>query len=389
MKEKITGLIDNRENEMLQALAELVNIDSGSYSKSGVDRVGEIMAEKLRTLGFSVQVQYGRNLGCNVLGRLTGRGKGKFLLVGHMDTVFDDGTAAARPFTIKGTRAYGPGVEDMKCGLISLLTAIEALQQAGWEDFAEVTVALNGDEEIGSPSSKALFEREAADATAAFVLEPGREDGSIVSARKGGGTYELFIAGAAAHAGVEPEKGISAIEELAHKILALHRVTEFAIGTTVNVGVVKGGTRSNVVAEQAYAQIDVRVKTTEEARRVESVMAQIGSDPVRSGIKLKMLGGLERPPMVKTPGVADLCQLVQAAGRLIGLEVRDTLTGGGSDGNYIAATGTPVIDAMGPVGGLGHSDREYLEISTLTERCKLLALTLLLLSERLNGRSSG
>ncbi len=386
MQERITGFIDRQEPAMLGLLEELVNIDSGSYSKAGVDRVGELMAGKLRELGFTTQVHYGENLGCNVLARRPGPGQGKLLLVGHMDTVFDDGTAAARPFTIRDGRAYGPGVEDMKGGLVSLLTAVAALLQAGWTDFAEIVIVCNGDEEIGSPSSKAMIAREAEGAAAAFVLEPGREDGSIVSARKGGGTYELFITGAAAHAGVEPEKGRSAIEELAHKILELHRVTDFGRGTTVNVGVVKGGTRSNVVAEHAYAQIDVRVKTTEEARRVEAVMAQIGREPVRAENQLRMLGAVSRPPMVKTAGVADLCSLVQAAGRLLGLEIRDTLTGGGSDGNYIAAAGTPVIDAMGPVGGLGHSDREYLVVSTLTERCKLLALTLLLMSRRLSGR---
>lgn len=378
MKNAVIAQVDAKQAEMLHLLEELVNIDSGSYNKAGVDRVGEILAGKFRSLGFSVQVQYQANLGCNVLAKLSGPGREKILLIGHMDTVFDDGTAAARPFTIKEGRAYGPGVDDMKSGLVSMLYALEALFAAGWKEFAEVTVVLNGDEEIGSFTSRELIEREALQADAAFVLEPGREDGSVVTGRKGVGSYELFITGAAAHAGVEPEKGISAIEELAHKVLALHGLTDFAAGTTINVGVVKGGTRSNVIAENAYAKIDVRVSTAAEAERIAARLEEVGAAAVLDGIKLKLLGDIERPPMVKSPGSEQLFSTVQDAGKLLGLTVRDTFTGGGSDGNFIAALGTPVVDAMGPVGGQGHSDREFTEIATLPERCKLLALTLLL-----------
>jgi len=378
VKEAVIAWVDAKQAEMLELLEGLVNIDSGSYNKTGVDRIGGMLADKLRALGFSVQVQYQANLGCNVLAKLSGAGQAKILLVGHMDTVFDDGTAAARPFTVRDGRAYGPGVDDMKSGLVTMLYALEALLTAGWQEFAEITVLLNGDEEIGSFSSRDLIEREAARADFAFVLEPGREDGSVVTGRKGVGSYELVVTGKAAHAGVEPEKGISAIEELAHKILALHGLTDMAVGTTVNVGVVKGGTRSNVIAENAYAKIDVRVSTAAEAERIAAKLAEVGAGAVLDGIKLKLLGGIERPPLVKSPEIERLFATVRAAGELLGLSVRDTFTGGGSDGNFIAALGTPVVDAMGPVGGQGHSDREFTEVATIPERCKLLALSLLL-----------
>jgi glutamate carboxypeptidase len=385
LKKTIISYINDKQAEMVQLLERLVSIDSGSYNKAGVDQVGEILADRFRSLGFTVQVQYQANLGCNILAKLSGPGREKFLLVGHMDTVFDDGTAAARPFTVRDGIAYGPGVDDMKSGLVSMLYALEALLAAGWNNFAEITVILNGDEEIGSFSSRDLIEREALQADAAFVLEPGREDGSVVTGRKGVGSYELFITGVAAHAGVEPEKGVSAIGELAHKILALHGLTDYAAGTTVNVGVVKGGTRSNVVAENAYAKIDVRVSTAAEAERVSARLAEAGSVAVLDGIKLKFLGGIERPPMVKSAAIEQLFNTVRAAGQIIGLDIRDTFTGGGSDGNFIAALGTPVVDAMGPVGGQGHSDREFTRLETLPERCQLLALTLLLRAQAQNG----
>jgi glutamate carboxypeptidase len=381
--------IDQHHEDMIRRLKEIVDIDSGSYSKAGIDRVGEIMAVWLREIGMDVQVIYQDNLGCHLIGRRQGRGEKKLLLVGHLDTVFDEGTAQERPFTIRDERAYGPGVSDMKGGLISTLYALAALWDSGWEHYGEVTVIMNGDEEIGSHTSEEIFVREGKKADAAFVMEPGRADGSVVSARKGVGGYEVIITGKAAHAGVEPEKGASAIEELAHKILDLHRLTDLERGTTLNVGVIKGGTRSNVVAENAYAKVDLRVRTKEEGARIAAAVAEIGGEVVVAGTETRILGGLSRPPMVKDYGVETLCGIVQEAAALVGFDVKDTATGGGSDGNFIAALGTPVVDGMGPVGGLVHSDQEYMELKSLSERCKMLALTMLLYSERFedNGGS--
>ena len=382
MQEQLQDFIKSKENEMIERLEKIVNLDSGSYTKAGVDRVGEIMADWLREIGMTVEIRYQENLGCHLLARRTGQGQKRILLVGHLDTVFDEGTAAERPFTIKDGRAYGPGVADMKGGLISMLYALNALWSSGWEQFGEVTVIMNGDEEIGSHTSEELFVKEGKKVDAAFVLEPGRADGSIVSARKGVGGYEVVIRGRAAHAGVEPEKGASAIEELAHKILDLHRLTDLSTGTTVNVGVIKGGTRSNVVAESAYAKVDLRVKSKEEGDRIQAAVAEIAEDIVVSGTETKIVGGLGRPPMIKDYKGEILCELVQEAAALVGFDVKDTATGGGSDGNFISALGTPVIDGMGPVGGLVHSDQEYLDMKSLTERCLMLAYSMLLFSER-------
>ncbi len=382
MKEQIFSYIDQHGEEMIQRLETIVNMDSGSYTKAGVDRVGEKMAAWLRELGMDVQVIVQENLGCHVIARKKGTGERKILLVGHLDTVFDEGTAAQRPFTVKEDRAYGPGVADMKAGLISILYALAALWENGWDQFGEITVVMNGDEEIGSHTSEEIFTREGKKADAAFVMEPGRADGSIVSERKGVGGYEVIIEGIAAHAGVEPEKGASAIEELANKILDLHRLTDFTTGTTVNVGVIKGGTRPNVVAETAYAQVDLRVKSMEEAERVQNAVAGIAAEAVVAGTKSKILGGLGRPPMVKTDKAASLVGMVKEAAALVGFDLTDTATGGGSDGNFVSALGTPVVDGMGPVGGRVHSDDEYLELNTLPERCKMLAMTLFLYGEQ-------
>ena len=382
MKEIIMEYIDQHNADMIHRLQHIVDIDSGSYTKAGIDRVGEIMAGWLREIGMDVQVIYQDNLGCHLIARRQGKRKKKVLLVGHMDTVFDEGTAKERPFTIRDDRAYGPGVSDMKGGLIATLYALAALWEAGWENFGEITVVMNGDEEIGSHTSEEIFVREGKKADAAFVMEPGRADGSVVSARKGVGGYEVIITGKAAHAGVEPEKGASAIEELAHKILDLHRLTDFERGTTLNVGVIKGGTRSNVVADHAYAKVDLRVRTKEEGERIAAAVAAIGGEIVVKGTETKILGGLSRPPMVKDYGVETLCGIVQEAAALVGFDVKDTATGGGSDGNFIAALGTPVVDGMGPVGGLVHSDQEYMELQSLAQRCKMLALAILLYSER-------
>ena len=382
MKDKIMEYIDAHSEDMVSSLQKIVDIDSGSYTKAGIDQVGEIMAAWLREIGMEVQIIYQDNLGCNLIARRQGRGQKKLLLVGHLDTVFDEGTVHERPFEIRGDRAYGPGVADMKGGLISTLFALAALWDSGWDRFAEVTVIMNGDEEIGSHTSEEIFVKEGKRADAAFVMEPGRADGSVVSARKGVGGYEVIISGKAAHAGVEPEKGASAIEELAHKILDIHRLTDYSKGTTLNVGVIKGGTRGNVVAESAYAKVDLRVKTKEEGERIQAAVNAIGADAIVGGTETKILGGLSRPPMVKDDGVEMLCGIVQEAAALAGFDVTDTATGGGSDGNFVAALGTPVVDGMGPVGGLVHSDQEYMELKTLTERCKMLALAILLYSER-------
>ncbi len=377
MKEKIVAYIDAQADEMVSFLSDLVNIDSGSYTKEGIDQIGFLMKGKLDALGFHTEVIQGNPQGNHVVARKFGSGSKTILLIGHMDTVFDAGTASRRPFQVQGSRAYGPGVADMKAGLVSMVYAAGALLVNQWNQYKELVLVMNSDEEIGSHASEKIFETEGKKADAAFVMEPGRADGSVVSARKGVGGFNVTVTGKAAHAGVEPQKGASAIEELAVKIQALHQLTDFSTGTTVNVGVIAGGTRANVVAETASAKVDYRVATVAEEEHVRKAVAELAESVHVPGTVTHISGGIGRPPMVKDQRVVELLAIASENAEFLGFTLKDTATGGGSDGNLVSAFGTPVLDGMGPVGGLVHSDEEYLELDTLTQRCKLLALTLL------------
>ncbi len=384
MRETIINYVESHRAAMMARWEKLVNMDSGSYDKAGLDAVAAYLAESLEQAGLAVEVLPHPERGNVVIGRLAGQGQGKFVLVGHYDTVFGPGEAKRRPFRIEGERAYGPGVHDMKGGLMVLLTALEALAAGGFSEFGTITVVLNGDEEIGSPVSRAPIEAEAAGADAVFILEPARTDGSLVTARKGVGMFHLEITGRAAHAGADPQAGISAVEELAHKTIALHRLTDFAVGTTVNVGVISGGTRPNVVAAQAQADIDLRVFTQAEADRVIPQIQAIAAQVYVPGAVTVLTGGLNRPPMEKGPATVALLALVQVAGQSLGIEIRDVASGGASDGNFTAAIGAPTIDSMGSAGGLAHGTSEYADVPTLFAKAKLLALSLVLAAQEKN-----
>jgi glutamate carboxypeptidase len=373
----LVAYVDTKEAEILAFLERIVNIDSGTHDKAGVDQVGNILADKLQELGFEVekvpQTQYGDHL----IARKQGRGQRSILFIGHMDTVFPAGTAARRPFRVEGGRAYGPGVLDMKGGDVSLLFALEALKATGNPVYDDVTmtVIFNSDEEVLSPTSRSIFEVEAKRADTACVFEPARPGGEYVIRRKGVGKYYLTVHGRAAHAGAQPEQGRSAVEEMARKILAIHAMTDFKVGTTLNVGLVRGGERSNVVAETAYAEIDLRAPDMEEARRVDARLREIAAASTVPDTTAELTGGLVFPPMEQTPASRRLFEAVQAAGRELGLDLQGISTGGGSDGNH-AAQFTPTIDGMGPKGSETHSDREFIEVASMSERTKVTTLFL-------------
>ena len=369
--------IDSKETQMLEFLARLVNIDCGTYDKAGVDQVGDILAERLAALDFDVQRDPQEKFGDHVIGTKPGGGNQHILFIGHMDTVFPAGTVPKRPFRIEGDRAFGPGVVDMKGGITCLLYALEALQNAAPETYRQIAmdVVFNSDEEVLSPTSTPLIARFAKQAQAACVFEPARPGGEYVIQRKGVGKYILTVAGRAAHAGAQPEDGRSAIEELAHKVIALHALTDAATGTNVNVGVIRGGERPNVVAAEAYAEIDIRVADQPTAQAIDRRIREIAAASTVPDTTCELSGGLQFPPMLPTPESTRLFETLQKAGRAIGLDLRAVATGGGSDGNH-AAQFTPTIDGMGPQGGGAHSDREYIEIATLAERAKVTALFL-------------
>ncbi len=360
----------------LATLEQLVNIDCGSYTPTGVNAVADVVAAMLGDLGADVEriphqpAAGAAQLGDLVIGRIAGSGP-RLLLIGHMDTVFDPGTAAERPYRTDGRRALGPGVTDMKSGLLAGLHALDALRAAG--AAPAVTFVANPDEEIGSPFSTAHIRRLAAEHDAALVLECARANGDIVSARKGIADLRIAYTGRASHAGIEPEKGRSAIVEAAHQVLALHALNGRWPTVTVNAGEIRGGTRPNVVAERCEIHVDVRAATTREFDEVIAEVEKIAAAPTIDGVRAEVERTAGHPPMEKGPASARLVELAAAIAGELGFEVRDAATGGASDANTTSAAGLPTLDGLGPIGGDDHSVDEWLDLDSVVPRTTLLA----------------
>jgi len=370
--------ISTAEPDFLADLERLVNIDSGSYTKAGVDEVGRWVGGALRGLGADVAIEANAELGDTVVGRLAGAAGPRVLLIGHLDTVFAPGTAAQRPFGTRDGRARGPGVTDMKAGLLCGLYALRALAALG--PLPRLVFIANPDEEIGSPASGAIIRREAAEADYALVLECARANGDIVSARKGVVDYELHLRGRAAHAGVEPEKGRSAVVEAAHKTVALTALNGRWPGVTVNVGVIRGGTRPNVVADECELQVDLRAPAREPMEAAEAELRAICAASTVADVTCQLRERNRHWPMEKSPPTAALVERAVALAGRLGFELNDAATGGASDANTTAAMGVPTLDGLGPVGGLDHSPGEYLELDSIVPRTTLLAALLLSLA---------
>ncbi len=357
----------------------MVDIDSGSYTPEGVNRMADLCQARFERGGWSVRriphraAEGEPQLGDLVVGRLEGSGGPRVLLIGHTDTVFEPGTVAERPFALKGDRATGPGVSDMKSGLLLGFVAVEVLRDAGSDGFDSITYVCNPDEEIGSPFSRSYILEAAGEADAALVLESGREDGAVVSARKGVSDYEVQITGRAAHAGVEPEKGRSAVLEAAHKIVALHELNGRWPGVTVNAGIVRGGTRTNVVAERCVLEVDVRSPEEATLVAVERAIEEIAATHTVPDVSVLVRSGTWHRPMEKREGGARLAVLVAEIGRELGIDVPDAATGGASDANTTSAAGVPTIDGLGPVGGAAHALDEWMDLTSVVPRIALLA----------------
>lgn len=375
------NLIYGEQAEMLVLLETLVNIDSGSYDKEGVDAVASVLIDLYQQLGFMVEVFPNDKLGNNYRLLHEEASNPQVFIVAHLDTVFPKGTAVERPFTIKDNRAYGPGVIDMKASHVLTYFAIKGLVAQGSDAYKNVEILLNCDEEIGSPTSRSLIEKFAEGKSYALVMEPARVNGAIVSARRGVGTYELFIEGKASHSGIAPKEGISAIQELSYKVQDLHALSRHDDGISVNVGLIAGGTSVNTVAPSASAEIDLRISTDAQGIELNKMILDICEKNVVDGIKLKVTGGINRPPMMKTLESAGLVEIIKSEAKKIGLNIEDIFTGGGSDASFTAGVGIPTVDGLGPVGGHQHSDKEYLEINTLPERTLLFANTIQKLSQ--------
>jgi glutamate carboxypeptidase len=367
--------------EYLADLERLVNIDCGSYTPEGVNEVGHWVAGFLTALGADVDIRPdpdGR-LGNTVVGTFSGRlGAPRALLIGHMDTVFDPGTVAERPFRIVEGTAYGPGVTDMKSGLLGGLYALKAvIETVGGLPFERLTFVANPDEEIGSPTSTPHIRALAADVDACLVLECARANGDIVSARKGIIDARVTVIGRAAHAGVEPEKGRNAILEAARIVEDLHSFNGRWPGVTVNVGVIRGGTRPNVVAERCELEVDVRAVDGAALDAVEAALQETIAATVVPDVttELEIMAGWR--PMEKLERSGRLVEHAQAVARRLGFEVHDTSTGGASDANTTSGMGVPSLDGLGPIGGNDHAPAEYLDVDSIVPRTAMVAGLLL------------
>jgi glutamate carboxypeptidase len=373
---ELAAHVSDRLPAYLSDLERLVNIDCGSYTPDGVNRVADLVAARLTGLGASVErlgggmAPDGRPLGDLVIGRQAGTGP-RILLIGHMDTVFEPGTAAARPFRVDDGRARGPGVSDMKGGLLAGLTALAALDAAGHRPT--VTFVANPDEEIGSPFSGPVIRGIARDHDAALVLECARANGDIVSARKGIADLVVTIHGRAAHAGVEPEKGRSAILAAARLVEALQALNGRWPTVTCNVGVIAGGTRPNVVPETCRLEVDLRAASGAEFDAATAAMTELLSTTAVPDTTAEHEVTASHPPMEKSPATARLVALAVGMAGELGFELRDAATGGASDANTTASAGVPTLDGLGPIGGDDHAPPEWLDLESVVPRTTLLA----------------
>lgn len=355
--------------EMKSLLKKLVEIESPSADKAAVDRVGAQIVEQARNLGAKVEAIRNDVTGDHVLARW-GNGVKGILLLCHMDTVFPAGTLERTPYREADGKIYGPGVLDMKSGIAISLAAIEDAMRLGGSK-RPITLLCTSDEEIGSLTSQEHIEKFARESALVLVMESAMPDGALKTWRKGVGEFRVRVKGRAAHAGGDHEAGRNAIEEMAHQILAIQRLTNYSTGTTLNVGVIHGGTVSNVVPEQADIQVDVRVMQAGEWERLEERMKRF--QPVLEGTSLEIAGGLNRPPMPFDERMKETFTKVQSIAAGIGMELKAGGTGGGSDANFVAPLGIPVMDGLGAVGEGHHSDREYILAESLETRKRLLA----------------
>ncbi|MBI2815445.1 MAG: M20 family metallopeptidase [Acidobacteria bacterium] len=360
---------------MLAMLRSFVETESPSTDKSAVDRFSLLVARACREGGAQVRWYESRETGNHLRAAFTfpgGRRSGQILLLGHMDTVWPLGTLERMPVRISRGRAYGPGIFDMKAGIVCGLFALQALRELRVSIRKHVVLLLTADEEIGSRSSRPWIEKEARRSDCALVLEPAHElKGALKTARKGVGDFEIRVEGRSAHAGLEPEKGASAVMELCRQILCLEMLANSRKRITMNAGIISGGTRSNVIPAEAIAHVDVRVGRASDMQRVARKLYSL--KPFDRRTKLIVTGAFNRPPLERTADVARLFECAQQIGDSLGITLEEAAVGGGSDGNFTAGVGTPTLDGLGAVGEGAHAANENIVIRELPRRAALLA----------------
>jgi len=363
----------------LDDLKTIVNIDSGTFTKAGVDRVAAYLQERFQELGFSTRFEQQEHYGDHLVATHQGNAPGgpRILLIGHIDTVLPDGEAGRRPFAISqrdGARiATGPGILDMKSGVLIGMYALHLLLEGQQANYSQVTFICNSDEEIGSPSSRPLIQQLAQQADAVLVLEPGRAQGTIVSSRKGCGQYRVEVHGLSAHAGVEPQHGRNAILELSYQVQKMQALNGTIPGATLSVGIIRGGERTNVVPDYAYFDMDVRVADQASLKVLEEAMRQVTHQNKLAGTRITLSGSLLCQPFERNQHNEQLVALAKEAGRELGVKIQDVGSGGASDANTTAAMAIPTLDGLGAGGGLAHNPGEYIELDYLPTRIALAA----------------
>jgi glutamate carboxypeptidase len=360
------------EGEMLSLLRRMVEIESPSDNKAAVDSMGGFLAQVFERLGGKVTFYPQKEAGNHLKAEFGGNSGKPVLLLGHFDTVWPMGTLDKMPFRMEAGRAFGPGVYDMKAGIAMMVFALRALKAAGHDGNRPVTILLDTDEEVGSTTGRPVVEAVAKDCEAVLVLEPSQgPQGHLKTSRKGVGDITIRVRGRASHSGVDFEKGQSAIIELARQLLEIVKFTDPARGITVNPGVIQGGTRSNVVAAEAWAEVDLRVAHAADAALLERKFAAL--KPFNPQCSIEISGGMNRPPMERTEGTVRLFEIAREIGQGIGMATEESSTGGGSDGNFTSALGIPTLDGLGALGEGAHASNESIVISELPQRTALLA----------------
>ncbi len=356
---------------MINLIRDLVQYESPSHSKRSVDELGHYLADVFRGARARVAMHGSDRFGDHVQADFDGEGA-RVLLLGHHDTVWDVGTLKSMPFRQDNGHLFGPGVLDMKTGLVQALFAIDALRAVRGRLPRPITLLSVTDEEVGSESSRKITERIAQECRAVLVLEPAFGlHGALKTARKGVGDYTIRVQGKSAHAGLDFKRGANAIVELSHQLLKIEKFTDVKSGMTVNPGVIRGGTRTNVVPAEATCEIDIRISKLSQSAMLEKKFRSL--HPVDQRCVLEVEGGVNRPPMERTPEIAKLFKLAQRLGPEVGLKLKEAAVGGGSDGNFTAALGVPTLDGLGPVGEGAHAPNESVLIDQLIPRTVLLA----------------
>jgi glutamate carboxypeptidase len=366
-----------RYDQFIKDLETIVNIDSGTNYAPGVEKIIAFFQDRFSQLDWRTKIHAFAqgSVPCLEAANAVPAAADTefdFFFIGHMDTVFLEGEAQRRPFSIDGNHAKGPGVCDMKGGLVAIMHVMETLQHFGIAEKLSLCVGFNSDEETGSRASRAWLEGIAKKSKRVLIFEPCRVGGQRVLQRKGGGGYDIICHGKAAHAGVEPEKGANAVVELAHQILEITSFADPEAGTTVNVDMIEGGTKANVIPDYAKAVVDVRVADAGEKERIEAGFQQIAQHTHVKGVRIETRGGINRPPMVPSERTLALWEQIAEIGTRLGQEMKLIATGGGSDGNFTSALGIPTIDGLGPRGGNAHSQDEFLDLESINPTVELI-----------------